>query len=99
MDCLVAYRLVELSTGKSPESSEIKKLIEVAGGKADAAKIEALLNALSGKNSEELIAKGASMLQSAAPISSAPAVAATETKAAVEEESEEESSGDMDLFG
>ncbi|KAH9386344.1 large subunit ribosomal protein LP2 [Nematocida major] len=100
MDCLLAYRLVELATSKAPTSSEIEKIIEIAGGKADAAKVQALLKCLDGKNSDELIAKGASMLQSAAPAAaSGSAAPAAEAKAAEVEESEEESSGDMDLFG
>ncbi|EIJ87260.1 large subunit ribosomal protein LP2 [Nematocida parisii] len=100
MDCLLAYRLVELANAKKPEASEIAKVIEIAGGNADAAKIQALLKSFEGKNSDELIAQGASMLQSAAPVAAAGAssAAAAETKV-VEEESEEESSGDMDLFG
>ncbi|KAI5132428.1 large subunit ribosomal protein LP2 [Nematocida ausubeli] len=100
MDCLLAYRLIELASSRKPEASEIEKVIEVAGGKAAAEKVNALLKAFEGKNSDELIAKGASMLQSAAPVaaSSASSAAAAETKV-VEEESEEESSGDMDLFG
>ncbi|KAI5188786.1 large subunit ribosomal protein LP2 [Nematocida minor] len=101
MDCLLTYRLLECAKSKAPNAAEIEDFIKFLGGKSDSAKIQALLAAVEGKNSNELIAKGVSMLQSAAPAAaSASSAAAPEAKKVEEEEeSEEESSGDMDLFG
>lgn len=100
MDCLLSYTLLEKINKKTPTASEIEGLLKVVGGKIDTAKIQALLKAVEGKSTAELIAKGSSMLQSAAPVAAAPVAAAEETKKVEEEEeSDEGSSGDMDLFG
>lgn len=100
MDCLLSYTLLEKTKQKTPTAGEIEELIKFVGGKSDSAKAQALIKALSGKNTEELIAKGSSMLQSAAPVAATAAAPVADTKKVEEaEESEEESSGDMDLFG
>ena len=63
---LVYAALLLHSLGKDISEAGVKKVVEAAGSKADAAQIKALVANLKGVNIEEAI-KGASVVQAAAP--------------------------------
>jgi len=67
--------------GKPINEANVKKVLEAAGGKADDARVKALVSSLDGVNIEEAIAKAA--------VAAAPAAAAAPAEAKKEEKKEE----------
>ena len=82
---IVYAALLLHSLGKKIDEAGVKKVMEAAGAKADAAQVKALVANLKDVNIDEAI-KGASVVQTAA----APAEEAKEEKAGKKEENEEE---------
>ena len=90
------------SAGKKVDEDNLKKILEAAGAKHDAARIKALVSSLEGVNIDEAIAQSAMVSVAAAP--AAPAAASEvkkEEKSAVEDEkkAEEAVAGLSSLFG
>ena len=84
---LVYAALLLHSVKKPVDEAGIKKVVEAAGEKPDAARIKALVGSLKDVNIDEAIKQTAV----AAPAAAAPAAAGEEGKPAAEEKSEEES--------
>ncbi|XP_068217680.1 large ribosomal subunit protein P2-like [Palaemon carinicauda] len=105
----VAAYLLALMSGKEVTSASIKDILGSVGVEADEKQLDVLLKKFDGKNVEELISLGGSMLSSmpaggmASASSGAPAAAAgggaapaaEEKKEEKKEEPEEESDDDM----
>lgn len=88
--------------GQKITEANVKKVIEAAGAKADAARVKALVAALDGVNIDEAITKAAPVAVAAAPAASGDAPAAEKKEESKEEEKvsqEEAASGLSGLFG
>ncbi|RCI05351.1 60S acidic ribosomal protein P2 [Rhizopus stolonifer] len=104
MKHLAAYLLLNAGGNAAPSNEDIKKLLASVGAEVDASRLDALLKALEGKTTAEVIAEGAQKLAS---VSSGPAVAAgagtaaaaTDAPAAEEKAEEKEESDDDMGFG
>merc|ERR1712046_410659 len=99
----VAAYLLAAQSGSAPSKDAVTKILESIGADIESDKLDKVFAELDGKNVEEVIAEGMSLLASvpsggAAPAAGAAAPAAEEKK---EESEEEESDSDMgfDLFG
>ena len=99
MEILYAALLLH-SLGKKVDEAGVKKVMEAAGAKADAAQIKALVANLKDVNIDEAI-KGASVVQAAAPAESeAKEEKAEEKKEEKQEEKAEEAAAGLGaLFG
>ncbi|XP_060923986.1 large ribosomal subunit protein P2-like [Limanda limanda] len=110
MRYVAAYLLAALGGNETPESKDIKKILESVGIEADDACMTKVISELKGKNVNEVIASGYGKLASmpaggavavassaAAGGAAAPAAAAVEEK---EEKKEESEASDDDMgFG
>merc|ERR1712178_130861 len=99
----VAAYLLAAQSGSAPSKDAVTKILESIGADIESDKLDKVFSELDGKNVEEVIAEGMSLLASVPSGGAAPAAGAAE-EAAVEEKkesSEEESDSDMgfDLFG
>merc|ERR1711884_557073 len=102
----VAAYLLAAQSGSAPSKDAVTKILESIGADIESDKLDKVFSELDGKNVEEVIAEGMSLLASVPSGGAAPAAAAggAAEEAAVEEKkesSEEESDSDMgfDLFG
>ena len=97
---IAAYALLVLGGKGEPSAADVEKVVKDAGATADKEKIDALCEAMKGKEFHELVATGlktlGSMGGSAAPAGGASAAAAPAEKEAVKEEEPEE---DVDIGG
>ncbi|XP_044540848.1 60S acidic ribosomal protein P2 isoform X2 [Monodelphis domestica] len=104
MRYVAAYLLAVLGGNDSPNSKDLKKILDSVGIEADEERLKKVIGELSGKNIEDVIAQGSSKLASmpaggtvavaasagsAAPASGGAAPAAEEKKEEKKEESEE----------
>jgi hypothetical protein len=64
MRYVAAYLLATLGGKDSPNSADIEKILSSVGIEADAEKLKKVIGELNGKNIEELIAAGNSILKS-----------------------------------
>ncbi|KAJ1675484.1 60S acidic ribosomal protein P2 [Spiromyces aspiralis] len=64
MRYIAAYRLLQLAGNESPSASDIENVITSVGIDFDSGRAQQLINALTGKNVDELIAEGQSKLAS-----------------------------------
>jgi large subunit ribosomal protein L12 len=89
------------SAGKKVEEDSLKKVLEAAGAKHDAARIKALISSLEGVNIDEAIAQSAMVSVAAAPAVPVASEAKKEEKSAVDDEkkAEEAVAGLSSLFG
>lgn len=107
MRYVAAYMLAILGGNKAPSEEDIKKILGSVGVECDGAQSKKVVSELSGKNLEELIAKGSEKLAkipsggAAAPAAAGAAAPAEAKKEEKVEEEEEDDDGDMgfDLFG
>ena len=97
---IAAYALLVLGGKGEPSAADVEKVVKDAGATADKEKIDALCEAMKGKEFHELVATGiktlGSMGGSAAPAGGASAAAAPAGKEPVKEEEPEE---DVDIGG
>ena len=78
---LAAFALVALSK-PAPTKDDVSNVVKAAGGKIDAAELDAVFASLNGKNVNSLIAEGSKKLSAAAPAGGAPAASAAPAAAA-----------------
>merc|ERR1712038_1601782 len=104
----VAAYLLAAQSGSAPSKDAVTKILESIGADIESDKLDKVFAELDGKNVEEVIAEGMSLLASvpsggAAPAAGAAAAgdAAPAAEEKKEESEEEESDSDMgfDLFG
>merc|ERR1711994_1016654 len=104
----VAAYLLAAQSGSAPSKDAVTKILESIGADIESDKLDKVFAELGGKNVEEVIAEGMSLLASvpsggAAPAAGAAAAgdAAPAAEEKKEESEEEESDSDMgfDLFG
>jgi len=108
MRILSAYLLAVLGGNESPKKSDITKILDSVGVKADDSQLDKLLSELSGKDLDQLIADGLKKMSSVPSIgggggggAAAPAAGGAAPAAAAKKEEEkpkeksEESGGDM----
>ncbi|XP_029935944.1 60S acidic ribosomal protein P2-like isoform X2 [Myripristis murdjan] len=107
MRYVAAYLLAALGGNESPQSKDIKKILESVGIEADDERLEKVISELNGKNVNEVIAQGYSKLasmpaggavavaSSAAAGSGGAAAPAAEEKKEEKKEESEESDDDM----
>ncbi|TRY92705.1 hypothetical protein DNTS_032935 [Danionella cerebrum] len=96
MRYVAAYLLAALGGKESPNSGDIKKILESVGIEADDVRLDKVVSELSGKNVEEVIVQGFSKLASvpsggavAASSASAPSAGGSAAAPAAEEKKEE----------
>nr|XP_020835011.1 60S acidic ribosomal protein P2 isoform X3 [Phascolarctos cinereus] len=98
MRYVAAYLLAVLGGNDSPNSKDLKKILDSVGIETDEERLKKVISELSGKNIEDVIAQGSSKLASmpaagavavAASAGSAAPAAAEEKKEEKKEESEE----------
>ncbi|XP_020835010.1 large ribosomal subunit protein P2 isoform X2 [Phascolarctos cinereus] len=104
MRYVAAYLLAVLGGNDSPNSKDLKKILDSVGIETDEERLKKVISELSGKNIEDVIAQGSSKLASmpaagavavaasagsAAPAAGGAAPAAEEKKEEKKEESEE----------
>ncbi|CAN3353604.1 large ribosomal subunit protein P2B [Diutina catenulata] len=99
MKYLAAYLLLVNAGNTAPTAADVTKVLESVGAEVEQEKVDKLIEELSGKNVEELIAEGKEKLSSV-PTGGAAAPAAAggaseEAPAEAEEEAAEESDDDM----
>ncbi|KAF8820326.1 ribosomal protein RPP2 [Cardiosporidium cionae] len=108
MKYVAAYLMALQSGDSSPSSGTVKEILSSVGANVDSTILSNFMDSVKGKDPQELIAQGLTMLQSSAAPAAAPAssAAVAPQEAVVEEkpvesESEEESEGgfDFDIFG
>merc|ERR1711899_369298 len=102
----VAAYLLAAQSGSAPSKDAVTKILESIGADIESDKLDKVFAELDGKNVEEVIAEGMSLLASvpsggAAPAGAAAGDAAPAEEAKKESSEEEESDSDMgfDLFG
>ncbi|XP_068932117.1 large ribosomal subunit protein P2-like [Petaurus breviceps papuanus] len=110
MRYVAAYLLAVLGGNDSPNSKDLKKILDSVGIESDHEWLKKVIGELSGKNIEYVIAQGSSKLASmpaggavavaagagsAAPAAGGPAPAAAEEKKEEKKEESEESDDDM----
>ncbi|XP_072493516.1 large ribosomal subunit protein P2 [Notamacropus eugenii] len=110
MRYVAAYLLAVLGGNDSPNSKDLKKILDSVGIESDDERLKKVIGELSGKNIEDVIAQGSSKLASmpaggavtvaasagsAAPAAGGPAPAAAEEKKEEKKEESEESDDDM----
>merc|ERR1712242_21287 len=104
----VAAYLLAAQSGSAPSKDAVTKILESIGADIESDKLDKVFAELDGKNVEEVIAEGMSLLASVPSGGAAPAGAAAAggdaapaEEAKKEESEEEESDSDMgfDLFG
>nr|XP_020835012.1 60S acidic ribosomal protein P2 isoform X4 [Phascolarctos cinereus] len=105
MRYVAAYLLAVLGGNDSPNSKDLKKILDSVGIETDEERLKKVISELSGKNIEDVIAQGSSKLASM-PAAGAVAVAASAGSAAPaaeekkEEKKEESEESDDDMgFG
>lgn len=101
MKHIAAYALLVLGGKSEPTADEVSALLKEAGGEADQAKVDALVEALKGKAFNELVSEGLAKLGSMGGAAAGTgAVATTAVEEKKEEKEEEEVDVDMGgLFG
>merc|ERR1712173_218204 len=101
----VAAYLLAAQSGSAPSKDAVTKVLESIGADIESDKLDKVFAELDGKNVEEVIAEGMSLLASVPSGGAAPAGAAADAapaeEAKKESSEEEESDSDMgfDLFG
>ncbi|XP_043827359.1 60S acidic ribosomal protein P2 isoform X1 [Dromiciops gliroides] len=110
MRYVAAYLLAVLGGNDSPNSKDLKKILDSVGIETDEERMKKVIGELSGKNIEDVIAQGSSKLASmpsggavavaasagsAAPAAAGAAPAAAEEKKEEKKEESEESDDDM----
>lgn len=95
---IAAYALLVLGGKESPTAAEVEKVVKDAGATPDKAQIEALVEAMKGKQFHELAATGIAKLNSMGG-SAAPAGGATTTAAAPVKEEVVEVEEEVDMGG
>jgi large subunit ribosomal protein L12 len=97
---MVYAALLLHSTGKKVDETGVKKILDAAGAKAEAAQVKALVASLEGVDIEEAI-KQTAVAATAAPAASAPAEseAKKEEKKDEGKKQEEAAAGLSSLFG
>ncbi|XP_036624712.1 60S acidic ribosomal protein P2-like [Trichosurus vulpecula] len=108
MRYVAAYLLAVLGGNDSPNSKDLKKILDSVGIETDEERLKKVISELSGKNIEDVIVQGSSKLPSmpsggavaasagsAAPTAGGPAPAAAEEKKEEKKEESEESDDDM----
>ena len=104
---MAAYLLALLGGNKNPSEADISKILGSVGIEVDAEKVKKVISELTGKNIEEVIAKGSEKLASVpsgggavAVSAGAPAAAAdSPKKESKKEEKKEESEEEDDDMG
>lgn len=98
---MVYAALLLNSTGKEITEDNVKKVVEAAGEKADAARIKSLVSALKGVNISDAIKQAAFMAGPAQPAAGAPAAEKKEEKKEEDasKKMEEAAAGLSSLFG
>jgi len=108
MKYIAAYMLAVLGGKAEPTAEDVKAILKSVDASIEDEKLSTLIEALKGKNLEELIAAGKEKMSSvavcAAPAAGAAAPAAAEAAAPAaeekkEEKKEEEEEEDMDMGG
>ncbi|KAI8985898.1 60s acidic ribosomal protein-domain-containing protein [Pilobolus umbonatus] len=105
MKYLAAYLLLVAGGKETPTANDIKNVLGSVGVEYDAARVQSLLKAFSGKTVAEAIAEGSTKLASvsaggvAAASSGAAGAATTDAPAEEEKEEEKEESDDDMGFG
>ncbi|KAI8985880.1 60s acidic ribosomal protein-domain-containing protein [Pilobolus umbonatus] len=104
MKYLASYLLLVAGGKTAPTAADIKALMASVGIEAEQANLDSLINALKGKNVEELIAEGQEKMASvptgsAVAASSGAAAAGADAPAEEEKEEEKEESDDDMGFG
>merc|ERR1719396_266198 len=94
MRYVAAYLLAVLGGNASPKAADIKAIVSSVGIDADDEKLNKVIEELSGKNVEELMAEGAKKLASV-PSGGGAAAPAAAAAAPAKEEEKEESDDDM----
>merc|ERR1712137_537796 len=101
MEYLCSAIIANKAPNMQVDNASISKLIEAAGGKADAAKVELLIKSMQGKTVEEHIESGKAKMSSiavaAAPVA-AGATSSTDAGKAAEKVDEPEPSEDASEF-
>ncbi|XP_031798445.1 large ribosomal subunit protein P2 isoform X1 [Sminthopsis crassicaudata] len=110
MRYVAAYLLAVLGGNDSPNSKDLKKILDSVGIETDEERLKKVISELSGKNIEDVIAQGSSKLASmpaggavpvaasagsAAPAAGGAAPAAAEEKKEEKKEESDESDDDM----
>ncbi|QLQ81658.1 hypothetical protein HG537_0F04190 [Torulaspora globosa] len=101
MKYLAAYLLLN-AAGSTPNSDNVKAVLESVGIEIEEDKISSLLSSLEGKNVDELIVEGNEKLAAvptAGPASGAGAAATSSAEGAAEEAAEEEKEESDDDMG
>lgn len=101
MKYLAAYLLLN-AAGSTPNSDNVKAVLESVGIEIEEEKISTLLSSLEGKSVDELIAEGNEKLAAvptAGPASGSGAASGSATEAAAEEAAEEEKEESDDDMG
>ncbi len=101
MKYLAAYLLAQTAGTEEPSAADITGILTSVGIEVDKAQLKKVVDALAGKNVEELIAEGSKKLASmpsagAAPAASSAAPAAAAGGAAKKEEKKEEAKEESD---
>ena len=103
MKYIAAYLLAQAGGDATPSKEKVTKILESVGIAVDAKALDALLEKMTGKDTEELIKEGSSKLAvvggGAAPAAGAAAAAPVEEAKKEEEEVVELAGGFDDLFG
>ncbi|KAI8329901.1 60s acidic ribosomal protein-domain-containing protein [Blakeslea trispora] len=104
MKYLASYLLLVAGGKTSPSAADVKALLATVGAEADEERVNSLISALEGKNTEELIAEGLEKMSSVptggAAAAAGGAVAAATDAPAAEAAAEEKEESDDDMgFG
>lgn len=106
MRYVAAYLLALLGGNKNPSEADISKILGSVGIEVDGEKVKKVISELTGKNIEEVIAKGSEKLASVpsgggavAVSAGAPAAADSPKKESKKEEKKEESEEEDDDMG
>ncbi|CAI5718662.1 unnamed protein product [Peronospora destructor] len=109
MRYIAAYLLAVLGGQPSPTENDVVKILQASGVETDKKRVAAILQAMEGKNMDEVIAAGSKKLASFGSSGAAPAAAtgaaapgaeaAKVEEKVVEEEEEVDISGGMGMFG
>ncbi|XP_069037618.1 large ribosomal subunit protein P2-like isoform X3 [Lepisosteus oculatus] len=110
MRYIAAYLLAALGGTENPSSKELKKILDSVGIEADDTRMDKVINELSGKNVQDVIAQGygklasvpagGSVAVSSSAASGGPAAAAPAAEEKKEEKKEESEESDDDMgFG
>ncbi|OBZ84816.1 60S acidic ribosomal protein P2-beta [Choanephora cucurbitarum] len=105
MKYLASYLLLVAGGKTSPSAADLKSLLATVGAEADEERVNSLISALEGKNTEELIAEGLEKMSSvptggAVAAAGASGAAAASDAPAAEAAAEEKEESDDDMgFG